>query len=99
MTLPARKLTDDERPTEQAPKLQLVTDEAAPAAGEALLDEPETEADEAEKAEVQAERSTPEVDLLRTYVRQIGNGQLLTAARSASSRGARTPATSGPSAA
>src|SRR3954453_5641735 len=76
MTLPARKLTDDDRPSEQ-PKLQLVSDEAAPAAGETLLDEPDAE--EKEAPEAVEERSTPEVDLLRTYVRQIGNGKLLTA--------------------
>src|SRR3954452_5788103 len=76
MTLPARKLTDDDRPSEQ-PKLQLVSDEPAPAAGETLLDEPDAE--EKEAPEAVEERSTPEVDLLRTYVRQIGNGKLLTA--------------------
>jgi len=39
----------------------------------------------------------PAVDLLHTYVRQIGDGALLTGPRSSSSPGARTAATTMPS--
>src|SRR4051794_32012386 len=75
MSLPARKL-DEHTAEPTAPHLSLVTEETAAAPAAAALDEPEAEEKEAEEVEA---RGTAEVDLLRTYVRQIGNGKLLTA--------------------
>jgi len=70
MSVPERlQALDDDATTR--PRLALV---AAPA----LLDEPEAEEPDVDKvADVVA--PSEEVDLLRTYVRQIGNGRLLTA--------------------
>src|SRR3954469_9453612 len=73
MSLPARILTDQPE-TETVPHLTLVPNGPAVA-----LDEPDAEVEEHE--EEVAYRPADDVDLLRTYVRQIGSGPLLTADR------------------
>ena len=79
MAVPAEQLIDEE-PVVATPHLRLVADEdeivvdEAPKTALALLDEPDAEAEYDEE-----ERGGPAVDVLRTYVRQIGNGALLNA--------------------
>jgi hypothetical protein len=78
MAVPAEQLIDEE-PVVATPHLRLVADEDevvddAPKTALALLDEPDAEAEYDEE-----ERGGPAVDVLRTYVRQIGNGALLNA--------------------
>ena len=79
MAVSAEQLIDEE-PVVATPHLRLVADdedvaeETTPKGPLDLLDEPDAEAEYDEE-----ERGGPAVDLLRTYVRQIGNGPLLTA--------------------
>jgi RNA polymerase primary sigma factor len=78
MAVPAEQLIDEE-PVVATPHLRLVADEDelvddTPKTALALLDEPDAEAEYDEE-----ERGGPAVDVLRTYVRQIGNGALLNA--------------------
>ena len=77
MAVPAELI--DEEPIVATPHLRLVADEdevvdETPKSPLALLDEPDAEAEYDEE-----ERGGPAVDVLRTYVRQIGNGALLNA--------------------
>jgi RNA polymerase primary sigma factor len=79
MAVTAEQLVDEE-PVVATPQLRLVGEdedvvEVAPKGPLDLLDEPD--APEAEYDE--EERGGPAVDVLRTYVRQIGNGALLSA--------------------
>src|SRR4051794_37393401 len=79
MSLPARISRDEPFEEQPAPHLALVPGPQASAP--ALLDEPVDDDDAPdEKLDAGAAWGTAEVDLLRTYVRQIGNGKLLTAA-------------------
>ena len=78
MAVSAQELVEEE-PVVATPHLRLVTDDEevvdkVPKGPLDLLDEPDAEAEDDEE-----ERRGPAVDLLRTYVRQIGNGALLTA--------------------
>ena len=79
MAVTAEQLIDEE-PVVATPHLRLVAEEDeivvddAPKTALALLDEPDAEAEYDEE-----ERGGPAVDVLRTYVRQIGNGALLNA--------------------
>jgi RNA polymerase primary sigma factor len=84
MSLPAPLPTDDE-PQRSGRHLSLVPDEVESTpetSAPGLLDEPADEA-EAPDPELDAgsERGVADVDLLRTYVRQIGDGALLNAAQ------------------
>ena len=77
MAVPAEHLIDEEPVA--APHLRLVADddepvEDVPKTSLALLDEPDADGEYDEE-----ERGGPAVDVLRTYVRQIGNGALLNA--------------------
>ena len=80
MAVSAEQLIDEE-PVVATPHLRLVADDEDVVAEETtpkgpldLLDEPDAEAEYDEE-----ERGGPAVDVLRTYVRQIGNGALLNA--------------------
>ena len=78
MAVSAEQLIDEE-PVVATPHLRLVAEddevvEDAPKGPLDLLDEPDAEAEYDEE-----ERGGPAVDVLRTYVRQIGNGALLNA--------------------
>jgi RNA polymerase primary sigma factor len=78
MAVSAQQLVEEE-PVVATPHLRLVGEdddvvEEAPKGPLDLLDEPDAEAEYDEE-----ERGGPAVDVLRTYVRQIGNGALLTA--------------------
>ena len=78
MAVSAQQLVDEE-PVVATPHLRLVADDEdvldeTPKGPLDLLDEPDAEAEYDEE-----ERGGPAVDVLRTYVRQIGNGALLTA--------------------
>src|SRR6478736_8493790 len=78
MAVTAETLIDEE-PVVATPHLRLVADDdelvdETPKSPLALLDEPDAEAEYDEE-----ERGGPAVDVLRTYVRQIGNGALLNA--------------------
>ena len=91
MSVPAR--IDEDGKSDEAPRLALVVDNVStdtetapqPAAGPvAAFDDPEADAaaeDEDEEEKREQRGSANDVDLLRTYVRQIGNGTLLTAAQ------------------
>ena len=80
MSVPERiRETNEPEPTR--PHLALVPDEdeaAASAPAPGLLDEPADDELDADAAEELEARRAEDVDLLRTYVRQIGNGPLLT---------------------
>ena len=78
MAVSAHELVEEE-PVVATPHLRLVGEEdevveEAPKGPLDLLDEPDAEAEYDEE-----ERGGPAVDVLRTYVRQIGNGALLNA--------------------
>ncbi len=78
MAVTAEQLVDEE-PVVATPHLRLVADDeevvgVAPKGPLDLLDEPDAEAEYDEE-----ERGGPAVDVLRSYVRQIGNGALLNA--------------------
>jgi RNA polymerase primary sigma factor len=80
MSVPERIRQTPEREPAR-PHLALVTDEeetTAKAAAPGLLDEPGEDELDADAAEELEARRAEDVDLLRTYVRQIGNGPLLT---------------------
>jgi RNA polymerase primary sigma factor len=79
MSLPAR--ISQEKPLEEPASAHLsLVPEPGPEPG--LLDEPQDDDAEGESdLDAGAAWGTAEVDLLRTYVRQIGNGALLTAAQ------------------
>jgi RNA polymerase primary sigma factor len=77
MSLPARISQDKPLEEPASAHLSLVPE---PGAEPGLLDEPQDDDAEAESdLDAGAAWGTAEVDLLRTYVRQIGNGKLLTA--------------------
>jgi RNA polymerase primary sigma factor len=80
MSVPERiRETNEPEPTR--PHLALVPDEdeaPATAAAPGQLDEPADDELDADAAEELEARRAEDVDLLRTYVRQIGNGPLLT---------------------
>jgi RNA polymerase primary sigma factor len=80
MSVPERIRQTPEREPAR-PHLALVTDDeetTAKAAAPGVLDEPVEDELDADAAEELEARRAEDVDLLRTYVRQIGNGPLLT---------------------
>jgi RNA polymerase primary sigma factor len=80
MSVPERTRHAPERESAR-PHLALVVDEEEPIAkttAPGLLDEPVEDELDADAAEELEARRAEDVDLLRTYVRQIGNGPLLT---------------------